>query len=109
MTASLAVSYPVLFKTLKISSRSYGARIWRPLLAATAMGFTVHALVREATDAVTALAPVWQLTVVVPAGVAIYLVSLAVLWLAAGKPIGAETLLLARLRDAISRFKRVFD
>ena len=52
MTASLALGYPVLFKTLKISVRSYGATIWRPLPAATAMGFTVHALVREATDAV---------------------------------------------------------
>ena len=89
----------MLFKTLKISVRSYAVRIWRPLLAATAMGFTVHALVREATEGATVLAPGWQLALVIPAGVAIYLVILAALWLAAGKPSGAETLLLARLRD----------
>ena len=108
-TASLALAYPVLFKTLKISVRSYGVRIWRPLLAATAMGFTVHALVREATEGATVLAPGWQLALVIPAGVAIYLVILAALWLAAGKPSGAETLLLARLTDATSRFKRILD
>jgi lipopolysaccharide exporter len=109
MTVSLALSYPVLFKTLKISVRSYGVKIWRPLLAATAMGFAVHTLVREATVGDTALAPGWQLAVLIPAGVAIYLVSLAILWLAAGKPSGAETLLLARLTEATSRFKRLWQ
>ena len=106
-TISLAVSYPVLFQTLKISVPSYGKALWRPLVAATAMGFTVHALGREMTDGAMALAPVLQLAVLVTAGVVIYLVTLAVLWLAAGKPIGAEMVLLARLTDGISRIKRV--
>ena len=57
--ASLAVGYPVLFKTLKISVRNYCKKIWHPLLAAMAMGFTVRALIREATA--MAFAPVLQL------------------------------------------------
>ena len=105
----LAVSYPVLFKTLKISVRGYGARIWRPLLAAAAMGFIVLALVRTTTEGAMALAPAWQLAIVIPAGVAIYVLSLAGLWLFAGKPNGAEALLLARLTQATSRFRRVPD
>ena len=36
--ASLAVSYPVLFRTLKISSRSYLASLWRPLIASRSNG-----------------------------------------------------------------------
>ena len=104
---SLLVGYPVLFKTLKISVRSYVIRIWRPLLAASAMGFTVHALVAEAMEGGAPLAPAWQLAAVIPAGVAIYLASLAALWLASGKPSGAETVLLVRLTETASWFRRV--
>ena len=96
----------MLFKTLKISVRSYAVTIWRPLLAAAAMGFTVQALVRRRTR--SRHSHPWRLPVFIPAGVAIYMVSLAALWLAAGKPSGAETLFLARLRDAIARFERLF-
>jgi lipopolysaccharide exporter len=104
---SLAMGYPVLFKTLKISISSYIRKIWRPLLAAGVMGLTVSSLVREATEGAVALAPGWQLAMLIPAGAAIYIATLAVLWLAAGRPIGAETVALARLEDAVSQFKRV--
>ena len=107
--AGLSVSYPVLFKTLKISVRGYGARIWRPFLAAAAMGFFVLALVRTTIEGAIELAPVWQLAMFIPSGVAIYLLGLAGLWIIAGKPTGAEALLLARLTQATSRFRRVPD
>ena len=102
-----AVGYPVLFKTLKISVGSYCRAIWRPLLAAVAMGFIVYALVRELAGGAVTLAPGWQLAVVIPVGVATYVLGLAALWLAAGRPTGAEASFLAGLTEAVSRFKRV--
>ena len=107
--AGLAVSYPVLFKTLKISVGSYSRAIWRPLLAAAAMGLIVRALGQQLAQGAVTLTPAWQLAVLVPTGVAIYVSTLAVLWLAVGKPVGAETMLLARLAEATSRFRRVPD
>ncbi|MGZ9128825.1 MAG: lipopolysaccharide biosynthesis protein [Candidatus Binatia bacterium] len=104
---SLVVSYPVLFRTLKISVSNYAKNIWRPLLAAAVMGFTVYSLVGELTQGAVVLAPWLQLAVLVPAGAAIYIATLGAFWLVAGKPIGAETVVLARLKEALLQFKGV--
>ncbi|MGH6609534.1 MAG: hypothetical protein ACRECQ_04685, partial [Burkholderiaceae bacterium] len=67
------------------------------------------ALAGQLAEGAEPLAVVWQLAVLIPAGVAIYVSGVAVLWLAAGKPTGAETMLLSRLADATSRFRPASD
>ncbi len=107
--SGFAMSYPVLFKTLKIPVVSYGRAIWRPLFAAALMGLIVYALGQELVESAPTLAPGWRLALLIPAGVAAYVVTLAALWLAVGKPLGAESVLLARLIDASARLRRVPD
>ncbi len=92
--ASLAVSYPVLFRTLKVSSRSYLASLWRPLIAAAVMGFAVHALLGALAAGPGAFGAALQLSTGTACGVVVYFVALWGLWVASGKPHGAEAYLL---------------
>ncbi len=100
---SLTVSYPLLFRTFRIPSRVYFANLWRPVAAAAVMGVVVHALVRELAAGPGALGAFRQLIIGIPAGVGAYVIVLWTLWLASGRPPGAETYLLDHANGLVLR------
>jgi peptidoglycan biosynthesis protein MviN/MurJ (putative lipid II flippase) len=100
---SFAVSYPLLSRTLGISSRVYLANLWRPVGAAAVMGFMVHALVRELAIGPGAFGAFRQLIIGIPAGLGVYVIVLWALWTASGRPRGAETYLLDRASGLVLR------
>jgi O-antigen/teichoic acid export membrane protein len=102
----LMVSYPVLFRVLALRSGPYVATLWRPLLAATAMAVAVSVVVRELANGAVGSNPLVQLLVGVPCGIVVYGVGLLILWVAAGKPRGAETYILEYVTALLLRLKR---
>ncbi len=78
--ASLFVSYPVLFRHLRISVLGYMGALWRPLVASTVMGATVFALLPDFNRNQTMAEAVRDLTIGVPVGVLTYAVMLWGLW-----------------------------
>jgi PST family polysaccharide transporter len=90
----IACSYPVLFRTLKISARAYIANSWRPLIAAVFMGAGVNLLVGF-LDTLGAFA---VLAAAVPAGMLLYAAVLFPLWILSGRPQGAERIFMTQLQ-----------
>ncbi len=96
----VACSYPVLFRTLKISARAYITNIWRPLIAAVLMGAGVNLLV-EFLGTFGAFA---DLAAAVPAGMLLYAAVLFLLWILSGRPQGTERILITQARVQWARF-----
>lgn len=72
---------------------------WRPFVSAAVMGAMVTGLSAHMLD----LAPVMRLAIEVPAGAITFILVLGLLWLAAGRPPGAERAALRYLRGRLSR------
>jgi lipopolysaccharide exporter len=98
---SIAVSYALLLRVLKLPARAYVTVIWRPVFAAAVMGFSVDWAVREISARFTSLLPVFQLAVAIALGIAVYGLVLMLLWYLAGRPRGAESFLQERLADVL--------
>jgi lipopolysaccharide exporter len=98
---SIAVSYALLLKVLKLSAPAYLTVIWRPVFAAAVMGLSVDWAVREIGARFTSLLPVSQLALSIALGVAVYGLVLMLLWHLAGRPRGAESFLQGRLAHVI--------
>jgi lipopolysaccharide exporter len=103
--ARLAVTLlfvPVMFYTLMrvipVSAGEIAARLWRPTLAAAAM-----AAVLFFADAEKIPSMLLRLMYKVGVGAAVFSVSLLALWWIAGRPSGAERLLLSQASDTIRR------
>jgi lipopolysaccharide exporter len=98
---SIAVSYALLVRVLKLSARVYLAVLWRPVLAAACMGYAVDWAIRKFSAPASPILPVWQLAAAIPLGIVAYSVILTLLWLLSGRPRGAESFLQERLAGAI--------
>lgn len=98
---SLSASLPILLRTLSLSTRSYFALVWRPLLASAVMGFAVHLLLEAMAAKESALWELGRLIAGMSTGVLVYAGTLWLLWRAAGRPHGAESILLGRLSDFV--------
>jgi O-antigen/teichoic acid export membrane protein len=99
---SLAVSLPMLLKTLKLSAGDYIARAWRPFIASTAMGLGVHALLDMLGSVPSFGHELTRLSAGIVSGAAIYTLATWLLWRLAGKPHGAESILLDRVVAFVS-------
>lgn len=88
--ASMAVSLPILFATIKLRARDYVGALWRPLVASGLMGVTVSWLITAefAGDGLGDAA--LQMLVGVAAGMLSYPLILAALWLVSGRPESSE-------------------
>ena len=88
--ASMAVSLPILFSTIKLRRRDYVSALWRPLVASALMGMTVSWLIASefAGDGLGDAA--LQMLVGVTAGMLSYPLILAALWLISGRPESTE-------------------
>jgi O-antigen/teichoic acid export membrane protein len=81
-------------KTIGLSWRDCAATLWRPAIAAAIMAVSLLAL-----GAVLPIGSLARLVIEVPAGAAIYLAALLLLWRASGRPESCEKDLLHFLRS----------
>lgn len=93
----LAVSFPVVLRRLGIRAREFGDRLWRPVLASAVMAYAVLLLLDWISDATSSLQALPVLAAAVAAGIVVYVVAVGCLWLLAGRPRGAERLLITRI------------
>jgi O-antigen/teichoic acid export membrane protein len=99
----MPVSHVIACRALHLSIMSIIGRLWRPMLAGMAMFAAVSPLVArvEAYQSSFQLLP-WLLAAVA-FGAFVYLSLLAFIWLMAGRPIGAESLLLNELSSRLRK------
>ncbi len=102
---SVSVECLMISRALGLPRLAYLKGLWRPLIAATTMAIAVALLAAELAAGALAARPLLQLAATIPAGVLTYASILTMLWLLAGKPRGAESLLLERILE-ISRATR---
>jgi PST family polysaccharide transporter len=88
---SLIVSYPLLFRQLRIPLGGYLSAIWRPVIASTAMGAAVIALLQNEESHRILSTSIRDLMIGVPAGVLTYFAVLWVLWSMSGRPDSVES------------------
>jgi hypothetical protein len=98
---SLAVSLPILFRTLQVSVRSYLASLWRPLAASCLMGWAVHASAQASRGSGGLGGAVLELLVAVPVGAVVYPLTVVALWMLSGRPESVEAIVLRKLRDLL--------
>jgi O-antigen/teichoic acid export membrane protein len=100
---SLAVSVPILARTLKLRPAIYFGALLRPLIASALMGVAMHALLPDrGLDAGIVNAITWLLLGSLY-GALVYLLSVATLWFLAGRPQSIEVALFARARTLLSQ------
>lgn len=97
--AALPVNFYFVTRCLRLRARNVVAGLWRPLASAAIMygvgwmwGPRLHSTATSSTDAI---APLFTF---VALGMVTYIVSDLLLWLASGRPPGAETWVLRQLR-----------
>lgn len=88
--ASLFVSYPLLFKQLKIPLRGYVSALWRPVVASAIMGTVVHALIQSLGQGPELATAMRNLAICVPSGALIYAFAIWGLWRLSGRPDSVE-------------------
>lgn len=98
MAASVSVSLGLMRRYLGVSPFSLFAAALRPLVAATIMGLSVWLAVESGFGLPPDTWPVVLLLLGVASGFVIYVGLVGLMWLAAGRPAGPETMLLERLR-----------
>jgi lipopolysaccharide exporter len=98
---SLAVSVPILVRTLKLSPFAYFGALTRPLIASLVMGFVLYlVLPGRGLDTGIVDAISW-LVIGSVVGALVYPPVIALLWLAAGRPQSVEMTLFTRLRSML--------
>ncbi len=91
--ASLLVSYPMLFRQLRIPVLGYVGALWRPLVASAVMGVSVHGVLQWFVPHYSVATAVRDLTTGVVVGVLIYCLMLWGLWRLSRRPDTAEVAL----------------
>ena len=104
--ASLFVSYPVLFRQLRIPVKEYVAALWRPLVASAFMGAVVHAALGWHEFDAGLAAAIQGLVIGVPVGVLTYAVTLWVLWHMSGRPEAVEAIMAKHIGATCRSFIR---
>jgi PST family polysaccharide transporter len=88
--------------------RAIAARLWRPLVGATAMACVLTTAGLSWNQVATKGGAIEQLAIGVPLGMVVYATVLAGLWLASGRPEGAEQDLLELLGRLVPRARRLW-
>jgi PST family polysaccharide transporter len=95
--ASLTVSLPTLFTTIRIRVRDYLAVFWRPMLASAVMGWAIWAGIRPGFDAEHAGPALMQLLAGTALGCIVYPLAVAALWFLSGRVEAIEVLVVRRV------------
>jgi O-antigen/teichoic acid export membrane protein len=104
--ASLFPLYGILIRVLHISARQLLAAIWRPLVAGTIMALILHTVELMYFSVTGRSAELSLLMSLILSGVLSYIVIVVALWWLSSRPRGAETFVLERLLDVLSKFRR---
>jgi O-antigen/teichoic acid export membrane protein len=91
------ISLTIVFRRLQCPVQKFVSAVWRTLAAVGVMLVGVVTLLRWTGDA----APFAALAGSVVAGIAIYVATLATLWVLSGRPSGAESVVLERFSSAL--------
>jgi len=94
----LPVNFAVIKIYLNLDALEYVERLWRPIVASTAMYYGVMHFGPEASIEVSTGKAVLALAAQVSLGAAIYTVAILLLWQVRGRPTGAETAALNLMR-----------
>lgn len=104
--ATLFVSYPLLFVSLRISVKQYLAALWRPLAASGVMALAVATVLEAVGRGDGFLGALAQLAAGVASGLASYALALWMLWRLSGRPRSVEAEL---ARFAVSIYRSAID
>ena len=100
--ASLFVSYPILFRQLRVPVGGYVAALWRPLIASAVMGAAVLAILPESGSYQTFGEAVRDVSIGVPVGILTYTFTLWGLWTMSRRSDAVE---LALARHVVSTYR----
>jgi PST family polysaccharide transporter len=104
--ASLAVSLPVLFSSLRLRTVDYIVALWRPALASAVGAYAVHVAVSAVGPTDGFSVALLQMLVGLGVGSVVYPLALVLLWILAGRPESVETLLGQRIKSALAGILR---
>jgi O-antigen/teichoic acid export membrane protein len=104
---TMPITLAVILRTLGLPARRFGSNVWRPLVAAGGMFLVVAWSIREvsSTAPMSQLLPKLLLSIVL--GAALYVALIAVTWWISGRPEGAETVILGRVRPVLARARQI--
>jgi O-antigen/teichoic acid export membrane protein len=97
------VNQTLIAKQLKLSVREYGARLWRPFVAASVMAVALYVLKSNFTLGHESAPYVAALLLSITVGVVVYFCSLYVLWRTAARPEGAERFCLVHAERVMAK------
>ncbi|MCW5661971.1 MAG: lipopolysaccharide biosynthesis protein [Burkholderiaceae bacterium] len=98
---SLAVSVPILARTLGLSPLTYFGALLRPMIASALMGLALHAVLPGQRPDAGVLDAVGWLIAGSLLGALVYAAAAATLWWMAGRPQGVEVAVFDRLRETL--------
>jgi hypothetical protein len=101
--AALGVNFWLAFRQLSMTPIELGAAIWRPLLSGVAMAVCVGMVAHEWDSSASSLAAWAELLALSALGLGVYIPTLLTLWAWAGKPAGAESVLIGEIRRRLRR------
>ena len=102
----LVSDYVLLSRILELAPPSLARVLWRPIAAAGVMAIPVLAMARAQAAAPATAEAIVRLAIEAITAALIYVGALAVLWLASGRPAGAEQSLLSLGRALVARLSR---
>lgn len=98
----LPIGIQISLRRLAVQTRRYAGAVWRPLVASGVMFVAIHALPFQ-SDFGSSLRIAGELAAEVGLGFAVYVITLGLLFLAAGRPQGAEVLVLDKVKVLLRR------
>jgi O-antigen/teichoic acid export membrane protein len=87
----LFISYPILFREIRIPMMGYLSAVWRPIIASISMATVVNALLKYNMHNASLTAAIHDLMIGIPVGALSYVAVLWLLWAASGRPKSMET------------------
>ncbi len=102
----LPINYAVMFKTISLAPTRFLSQLWRPVISAALMYFSVNTVSTRFFDTSGGEPGFIQLLAVIVLGAAVYTVLVVSLWLLSKKPPGAESYVLNVIKAKMgSKFK----
>jgi len=101
---NIPVYYLAMFQTLHIKLRKFLAVVWRPITGSAIMYFAVRAVTSNIETELGSIEALPYLLGVILLGVVVYAALISIMWLASGKPDGAEQV---ALQESLSQLRKI--
>ncbi len=103
---NIPVYYFVMFRTLRLRLAKFLATVWRPIISSVIMYFVVRTVATSLETELGSISALPYLLGIIALGAVVYTALISILWLAAGKPNGAEQV---ALRETLNQLKKITD